>query len=266
MQCSIEFKNINYENILKNINFKISNNGFYLFMGANNSGKTTLLKNFQLRKYLDNPKITGEVLINNKIIKSSNVNTLQKYIGYIPEDLIFIKENAIEEILFATLNLGWDIKKAKKEMYSLTQKLNIDDIITKPISELLDYQKLLVYIASILIYKPKIIIIDNTFEQFDNNTYKRVMDILKSMKNECIIIFVSNNIEDMKIANNIFLLKDGKIVFDGKFNEVIKQEKLLLECGFKLPFLVELSEKLKFYNLIDDTILNKKEMVDKLWN
>ena len=63
----------------------------------------------------------------------------------------------------------------------------------------------------------------------------------------------------------IYVMDEGKIILSGSKEEVYKEEKVLKSLGFKLPFMVELSNRLMFYDLIDHVIYDMKEMVDILW-
>ena len=60
-------------------------------------------------------------------------------------------------------------------------------------------------------------------------------------------------------------LHSGKITENDRVENLIKNEKLFIKNEFKLPFLIELSYKLKAYDLIDELILDYEEMVEKIW-
>ena len=67
------------------------------------------------------------------------------------------------------------------------------------------------------------------------------------------------------ISDKIYVLNEGKIVLSGTKEEVYKEENILHNLGFELPFMVELSNRLMFYDLIDHVIYDMEEMVDNLW-
>ena len=113
----------------------------------------------------------------------------------------------------------------------------------------------------------KIIILDNCFSMVDNITKNHILKKLKVLnRNEKItIIHVTTNMEDSIYGNYIALLGDKKIKFFGKNNYAYTKEELFLEEGIKLPFMVQLSSKLKYYDLISKTILDMNKMVDEVW-
>lgn len=264
MNSSVEIRNYNYREILSNINIKFDANSFNIIMSSGGSGKSSLLKIIgNPNNFLKNKD--GELLINGELVKKENISKILKKIGYIKENIMFITDTVSDELLFPLINLGNSLRKSKKIMYSLTKKMGIDKLLTKKTDELSASEKLLVSLASTLIYEPEIIVIDNTLEVLDLKTRNRVLKLLLSLSKEKTIIFVSNNPEDIFYADKIILLHDKEIVFCGKKEELFKNEKLLLSVHSKLPFMVDLSEKLKMYKIIDKVIFTKEEMVDEIW-
>ena len=63
----------------------------------------------------------------------------------------------------------------------------------------------------------------------------------------------------------LYILDKGKILLEGIPIEVLKKDNVLNKIGLQIPFMIDLSVKLKDYNLIDDTILNMDKMVNLLW-
>ena len=78
---------------------------------------------------------------------------------------------------------------------------------------------------------------------------------------------MTNNLEVPTYFSNVDLsiLDKGKIVKEGDILTVLSDDSMLNRLGFRLPFMIDLSLKLKYYNLVDKIILNQKEMVEMLW-
>jgi len=79
------------------------------------------------------------------------------------------------------------------------------------------------------------------------------------------IINITNDSEDMLYGNYVAILMNNKIVCK-KLNEIFNDEKSFIDNNLKLPFIVELSLKLKYYDILDNISLDRIEMVDKIWN
>ena len=80
-------------------------------------------------------------------------------------------------------------------------------------------------------------------------------------------ICMTNNLEVPTYFSNVDLsiLDEGKIIKEGDILTVLNDDSMLNKLGFRLPFMIDLSLKLKYYNLVDKIILNQKEMVEMLW-
>lgn len=78
---------------------------------------------------------------------------------------------------------------------------------------------------------------------------------------------MTNNLEVPTYFSNVDLsiLDEGKIIKEGDILTVLNDDSMLNKLGFRLPFMIDLSLKLKYYNLVDKIILNQKEMVEMLW-
>ncbi len=76
---------------------------------------------------------------------------------------------------------------------------------------------------------------------------------------------VTNNLEDTLVANRVILLNDGKVILDDDLDNFYENEKILNDNGFNLPFIVDLSLKLKLYNSVDKIYFNQRKLVDDLW-
>ena len=90
------------------------------------------------------------------------------------------------------------------------------------------------------------------------------MEILKKIGGMTVIIS-SNTLEISYLFDDIIILDKAKILLSGNPLEVLKEDSLLNKLGLNLPFMVDLSIKLKYYGLVDDIELDMNRMVNKLW-
>jgi len=70
------------------------------------------------------------------------------------------------------------------------------------------------------------------------------------------IIFTSNNLTDCLLSDYLYLLDNGKVVIEGIPVSVMKEEKIINRLGLDLPFMIDLSSKLIFYELLNEIILD----------
>ena len=121
-------------------------------------------------------------------------------------------------------------------------------------------------IASALIHKPKILLLDESIYKLNASDKKLIFKVLKEYQKEykLTIILITHDLEDTLLSDNILVLDKGKIVmYDTK--EKIYQDEKLEKLGFNLPFIIKLSHNLMLYDLLDKVYFDSGEVMDKLW-
>lgn len=256
MSHKLRVENLNYKDVLNDINFEIPEGKIVFLTGK--KGTTTLLKclsnliNYNGKISVDSYEITPD----------SNIK-FGVYLGveYLEKNDVF--SNLIEPLN----NLNYDESKSRQKVYEISKKLGIDNILFKKMEELSHSQKKMVAFAQCIIHEPEIILLDQLFESLDKNYKSKVISYLKQfVKNKKnIVIFTSNNSDDMLLAHNILALNNGNLTIEGNIKELIKKDMLCTNKDITLPFLLDLSEKLKFYDLVDKAFFDMDEMVDEIW-
>ena len=252
MKSILKIDNLSYKDILKKINLSLSEKSFNVLVGPNGSGKTTLIK-----------CIAGLIKYEGNITLYNNKNYIND-IGVFMDDNFLLDGTSLYNITYPLLNLKYDEKSAKKKAYDISKKLDIDSLLMKNINELSLSERKIISFTSTIVCEPKLIIIDDSFQELDSYNRKKIINYLKR-QNKSTILFITNNEEDILLADNLIIMNDGKIIECMGLKEILNDEKIFIKNDIKLPFLVDLSHKLKSYELIDDIILNKNEMVDTIW-
>lgn len=250
----IDNLNFSYNNIkiFENLNLNINQGDFIFISGPASNGKTTLIK-----------LIAG--LINNDSI---NNQFEQKEIGIVfenPENY-FVAEKVSNEITFMLENLEFTKNEQETRLKEITTLLEIDNLLELNPHSLSGGEKELVALASALINKPKLLLIDGTFSMLDEITKEKVMKILKKFNKEqnITIICTTNNLEDTLYGKKLILI-DKKVILNEKINNAFNDEAIFKKCHLDMPFMASLSHKLKYYGLTDKIILNMNTMVNHLW-
>ena len=245
----IEIKNLSYsyknKKIFDNLNLNIKKDSFTTIIGQNGSGKTTLAK--LILKNNKNIKVHA----NNISLITTNPND-HIICNTVKEQLEFylkekkIKKNIIDEI----------IKK-------VVDRFNLDNILNQDPYKLNSEQKQIIIILSNIISKPDLIILDDALSFISSYYKEKILKYIKKQKLS--IINFTNDTEESLYSNQIVII-NKKVVLNSPLKKALSEEKEFLKNNLKLPFIAELSTKLCYYNLLDDIILKKEEMVDKLWN
>ena len=259
----ITIKNLNfsYKNkiIFSDLNLEVKNGEFVFIIGKSGSGKTTLVK------------ILSGLIKENFDIKVDNaeINEIKKIMNVSFEGLntIFITDTVREELEIKLKNLNTPKEEINEQINKIAKYLEIENILDCEPNSLSGGEKELVKIAAVLLGNPKIIILDECTSMLDGITKEKVYKYLKKInrENKTTIICTTNDMDDLLYGKRIVMLGNKNIVLDLKTNKAFENEKIFKENNLELPFMASLSIKLKYYNLLDEIILDINKMVNKLW-
>lgn len=256
---SIIIKNLNFaysdNNIFSEFNLNVKKNKFTLILGLNGTGKSTLCQILN-----NNLSYNGYISIEKEELSRDN-KTLSELITII-DNKINLKQNTVMESLWCGYESSFE--NFKNEIGNLCQAFEIENLLYKKIKSLNKNEQNLIYILSKIISNPSIIILDDPFLFLNKEEKEKVLSYLKSLSNRTILL-LSSDIEDVLYADEINFISDGKNQLTTNINKLSKYEKKLRKIGFSLPFSIDLSKKLGYYNLLDDEIISIDEMVDVLW-
>ena len=84
-------------------------------------------------------------------------------------------------------------------------------------------------------------------------------------KNNLTILQTTTDLEDVIDTDYLYIMNDGDIILEGEPLTVLKEDTLLNRLGLSIPFMVDLSLKLEFYELLDKIEVDVDRMVNTLW-
>ena len=228
---NIEFKKVSlvYSDTdiqaLNQISFKIKNGEQLGIFGKTGSGKTSIV-NLICRLYDPN---NGEIIIENKNIKSHNLNSLRSSIGYVPQDGYLFSGTIRDNISFSsdTFDENEIILAAKKaeildEINSFPKKF--DTVIGERGIQLSGGQRQRLAIARVFYKKPQLYIFDDCLSAIDANKEKKILNNLKKETSSNTTIIISHRISSLENSNNIIVLEKGKIIEEGSHKTLIKNK------------------------------------------
>jgi len=198
----IERENIRFaykknELVLDNFNFKIKKNERLGLIGANGSGKTTV---FKIIMGLLKPQ-HGKVIIFNKYRESKeDFIEVRERIGYLFQD----SDNQLfcptveEDIAFGPLNLGKNKEEALEIVTETLELVGMTGFEKRVTYNLSQGEKKIISFAAVLAMEPELLLLDEPFASLDENTVKRMVNILNNIEQAYII--VSHNKE---FLNNV---------------------------------------------------------------
>ena len=217
----------NLDMILDDITVEIKQGETLGIIGTIGSGKTTLM-NLLLRLY---PISNGKIFIGGQDINDLDLAKLRNSISYITQDNFLFSTTIKDNIsLFRNEFQDKEIEEStEKSMISgeiEKMKNGINTIIGERGIDLSGGQKQRVVISRAFLNKSNIVIFDDTFSALDNKTEKLLLENIKELVKDKTCIIISNRISDIKDANHIIVLDNGKIIEQGKHNDLIKNKGL----------------------------------------
>lgn len=263
----VEKLSFSYKNnkIFDEFNLSIKRGTWVTIIGPNGGGKSTLLK--ILMGELEHK---GTVLVDGKKIEKENPSNFYKKIYILTEnpDDKFISETVKEEIAFALENQKKKPSEIKQKVKEIANEVGIVHLLNKNPYHLSGGEKQLVCIAAMLAHDPQVLLMDETLNRIDSEQKEKILLIISRLKKDknLTIIKTTHNAEEALYSDEIIILDQGEIVLKGETVKVFSEEKILIKLGIEIPFMISLSLKLKYYNLLNDVELDMDKMVDKIWS
>ena len=218
---NIWFSYVNGIYVLKEINISFDK-GISVIIGPNGSGKTTLLK---IASCLYKP-VKGKVIVNGVDYWSLEEQEMIKYrrrIVYVHEKPILLRGKVIDNIVYSLLIRGYGKVEAKEKAYRVAKQLGIAHLVNKKVQELSIGEKQLVALARALVLKPDYLLLDEPLAHLHLSIRKRIIEVIKDMKNKAIIIATHDPFLTLAVATKVIVLDEGRIVQVGKPEKIVKE-------------------------------------------
>lgn len=217
-------KSIGKKAILKNVNVKITEGSIVALLGPNGAGKTTC---FSILCGLIKPD-SGKIFLNKKDITDLPMYQRARLgIGYLPQEASIFRGLNVEENIAAVLEINHVKKsKQKEELEKLLKDLSIEHIRKTEAVNLSGGERRKLEIARALAASPKFMFLDEPFAGIDPIAIADMKEMIFSLRNRGIgVIITDHNVRDtLPIADYTYILYNGKILTEGKPNEIIKDE------------------------------------------
>lgn len=264
----ISLKNVSYtynyktpyaREVLKDINLNVEEGSYTVIIGKTGSGKSTLIEHINGLLL----PTQGEVLVNNVLITNSKSKKekreLAKKLKVLRQDVAVLfqfseqqlfETSVLKDIIFAPLNYGISEERAISKAKELIKLVGLDEsYLDKSPFELSGGEMRKVALCGVLALEPKVLILDEPTVALDYKSREEIMTMVKKLKDELnmTIVLISHNMNYvLEYADKVFVLKNGKINFEGTVEELFEDKQLLKENSLEQP------ELLKFYNKLQE--------------
>lgn len=228
------------------INLTMSN-GVYGLLGVNGAGKTTLMR--MICTLLQPTE--GEITLNGKNIFKME-GDYRNLLGYLPQEFGFYPEFTVKDYLFYIAALkGIRPAVAKKRVKELIAKVGLTKKENIKMKKLSGGMKQRAGIAQAMLNNPKILILDEPTAGLDPNERIRFRNLISELSEERIVLLSTHIVTDIEyIANDILLMKEGKLVHQGRADEIINAMPVAVwKCYVEKTEVPELMKKYKISNM-----------------
>ncbi|WP_264174812.1 ABC transporter ATP-binding protein [Clostridium estertheticum] len=223
---NIEFKNVNFnygdEEVLENINLKVSPGQTIAIIGHTGSGKSTFVS--LLCRFYECTK--GEILIDSYDIKDFNLRRLRKNIAVAMQDIFLFSDTIEGNIAYglptASMDeVRWAAGIAGADDFINKMEEGYDTIVGERGVGLSGGQKQRISLARALLKNPSIIILDDTTSSLDIQTENNIRHSLDKYFKDKTTFIIAHRISSVKNADMILVLNNGKIVERGTHSELL---------------------------------------------
>jgi len=208
--------------VLHDINLHIPADTTLAIVGPTGSGKSTLAA--LIARLWEAPE--GTLLIDGRSIRDYPLGALRRSIGYVPQDTFLFSETLRENISFGVTDAVEEQIYQAAEIASISGEIEafpqrFDTMVGERGITLSGGQKQRTSIARAILRQPKILILDDALSSVDTETEQRILDRLRDVMQSRTTILVAHRVSTVKAADQIIVLRDGRIVERGTHEELL---------------------------------------------
>ncbi len=241
--------------VINDISLCIHQGEFVCLVGKNGSGKTTLAK---MIVALLKP-LSGAVYLDGADIRSILLRDLIGSVGYVfqyPEHQ-FVAQNVYDEVAFSLRAKQVPEDEVKQRVEEALELFSLQELHAASPLTLSKGQKRRLSVATMLVTRPRLLILDEPMTGQDQKNIHSLLAILNRLRQEgTTIIEITHDMDHVaSYADRVIGMSSGKLVFDGKPSELFARTDLLEELSLEAPPPVLLANFLRTRGLtMPDTI------------
>lgn len=253
--AQLKIQNIEYtysegSKALENVSLEIEQGSKVAFLGENGAGKSSL---FFLLNGIHKPQ-KGDFYLEGKrfTFSTKERKLMARKVGYVFQDpdVQLFAPSVYEDVAFGPSNLELEPKEIEERVKKYLQLLHIEELQYKAPHQLSYGQKKQVAVAGVLAMEPDIILFDEPFAWLDNRHKKIMHGIIDDLQRKGKTVLISTHNPDFAFewADQVVLMKQGRIIAADTPEKIMTSKALLQEIGMELPLVVQLAKKMGMKN------------------
>lgn len=228
---------------LKKVSFMIEDNKITSIIGNTSSGIDVIGDLISIIKTPTSGSIRVFEYVNDgRRIK--NINKLRMNIGYVKSDVdkMLFNKTVKDELSFGVKYFKYKINKQEIRVKEALKLVNLDEeYLNKNVSDLTFEEKKKVSLASVLIFNPSLIILEDITIGLSNKEKENLIKLLNTLKSKYkkTIILISKDTDFCyRVTDKVFIIDHGRVVFNGDRN-VLVHDKMLTFYDLETPNIVK---------------------------
>lgn len=208
--------------VLQDVSLRVPAGSILAIVGPTGSGKSTLAS--LIARLWEAP--SGTLFVDGRPIREWPLATLRRAVGYVPQDTFLFSETLRENVAFGVdsatdeeIHNAADVASIAAEIGEFPAQFNT--MVGERGITLSGGQKQRAAIARAVIRDPKILILDDSLSSVDTGTEERILKRLDTILRERTTILISHRISTVQHADQIVVLRDGRIVERGTHAELL---------------------------------------------
>ena len=217
---------------LRGVSFEMCEGEKVALVGPNGAGKSTLM--LHLNGILSGRR--GGVTVEGNRLTHDNLPAIRAMVGLVfqnPDDQLF-SPTVFEDVAFGPLHMGLPMNEIESRVKSALEAVRMSSFRDRLSHHLSVGEKKRIAIATVLSMNPQILILDEPSAGLDPRGRRTLINLLRELP---ITMLVSTH--DMRLVQELFprtiVMDEGRIVADGKTNDILQNEELLTAHGLEKP-------------------------------
>lgn len=228
------------KNVVDDVSFKVNRGEMLAIVGKNGAGKSTISR--LLTGFLRED--SGDILLHGRNIRDDTIFERGQKIGLVlqnPNQMI-CNTMIFDEVAYGLRNMHTPEDEVKSRVEEVLRVCGLYPFRSWPISALSYGQRKRVTIASIIVMRPDIIVLDEPTAGQDYRHYTDIMDFLKTLNRQGLtIIMITHDMHLMlEYCNRCVVILDGRKIYDGGCAEVLVDDGLVAKANLKKTSLYQL--------------------------
>ncbi len=221
--------------VLHGVNVSLHRGEVVALIGPNGSGKSTLL-----RALLGHVPAKGEVTWDGQPLSQLSAKSLAKRVAYLPQTPTFDADQTVRDVLRLGRSpylgaFGLESTDDAAVVESIASRLNLNDLLHRPVDELSGGQRQRVFVGRCLVQQPQALLLDEPNTFLDLKHQAELVSLIRSLAKDGLAVLIASHDLNLAaaVADRLVLLRDGKVVADGSVDDVLSP--MILSDVFQTP-------------------------------